>query len=174
MMRKKFIRVAAPAVMAGALALIPTAVTQAAPSTEASVAARPASDAVIDVGGTLNGLPFAGEITNLDTSVVDGVLQLAGTLTGAGLPGPLEFTAPISGLLVDDACEILTLDLGPLDLDVLGLVVELSAIELDITAVPGPGNLLGNLLCAVAGLLDNGGPLQGITALLDRLLAGLG
>jgi hypothetical protein len=175
MMRKKFIRVAAPAVMAGALALIPTTVTQAAPSTEAgSIAARPASDAVIDVGGTLNGLPFVGEITNLDTSVVDGVLQLAGTLTGAGLPGPLEFTAPITDLFVDDACTILDLDLGPLHLDVLGLVIDLDEVHLDITAVPGAGNLLGNLLCAVAGLLDNGGPLQGITALLDRLLAGLG
>jgi hypothetical protein len=57
---------------------------------------------------------------------------------------------------------------------VQGTEIDLDEVHLDITAVPGAGNLLGNLLCAVAGLLDNGGPLQGITALLDRLLAGLG
>ncbi|PSP41947.1 ABC transporter substrate-binding protein, partial [Halobacteriales archaeon QH_6_64_20] len=42
----------------------------------------------------------------------------------------------------------------PLDLDALGLVVNLSEVELNIDAVPGPGNLLGNLLCAVANLLN--------------------
>ena len=173
MIRKKFIRIAAPAVMAGALAMIPTTVTQAAPSAEgASIAARPASDAVIPVTGEGG---FVGSITNLDTSVVDGVLQLTGTLTGTGLPvGGTDFTADITDLFVNDACTILDLDLGPLHLDLLGLVIDLNEIHLDITAVPGAGNLLGNLLCAVAGLLDNGGPLQGITALLDRLLAGLG
>ena len=42
-------------------------------------------------------------------------------------------------------------------------------------AEPGPGNLLGNLLCAVAGLFDNtGGALGGISALLNRILTGLG
>ena len=45
---------------------------------------------------------------------------------------------------------------------------------LDVTAVPGAGNLLGNLLCAVAGLLDRNGPLTGIAGLLNRLLTGLG
>jgi hypothetical protein len=51
-------------------------------------------------------------------------------------------------------CPVLTLDLGPLFLDLLGLKVDLAKIELDLTAVAGEGNLLGNLLCAVAGLLD--------------------
>src|SRR5215213_8038383 len=104
MIRKNFIRVAAPAVMAGALAIIPTTVTQAAPSAQGgSIAARPVSDAVIPVTGTLTSAtgstPFVGQITNLDTSVVGGVLQLAGTLTGTGLPvGGLNFNLPISDL----------------------------------------------------------------------------
>jgi hypothetical protein len=71
-------------------------------------------------------------------------------------------------------CDILNLDLGPLDLDVLGLVVELSDIQLDITAEAGPGNLLGNLLCAVAGLLDRGGPVNGLAGLLNNILRILG
>ena len=47
--------------------------------------------------------------------------------------------------------------LGPLDLNLLGLEVHLDPVVLDIVAQPGPGNLLGNLLCAVAGLLDGAG-----------------
>jgi len=55
-------------------------------------------------------------------------------------------------------CPILHLDLGPLNLHLLGLNVHLNRVILDITATSGPGNLLGNLLCSVANLL-NGSPL---------------
>ena len=70
------------------------------------------------------------------------------------------------------ACDILHLVLGPLDLDLLGLKVHLDRIVLNIDAEPGPGNLLGNLLCAVAGLLDGGldGQLGTLTRLLNRIL----
>jgi hypothetical protein len=67
------------------------------------------------------------------------------------------------------ACDILNLVLGPLDLNILGLQINLSRVVLDIIAVPGPGQLLGNLLCAVAGLLD-GGPLAGLLGQLSDLL----
>jgi hypothetical protein len=71
------------------------------------------------------------------------------------------------------ACPVLHLELGPLDLNLLGLRVQLNQVVLDITAVPGPGNLLGNLLCAIAGLL-NGVDLSGVLGdLLQRLLAAL-
>ena len=60
------------------------------------------------------------------------------------------------------ACSILTLDLGPLDLNLLGLRVFLDEVNLLIEAIPGAGNLVGNLLCAVAGLLDPGGILGGV------------
>ena len=76
---------------------------------------------------------------------------------------------------------ILHLELGPLDLDLLGLRVHLDRVVLDLTAVPGPGNLLGNLLCAIAGLLDGvdlggvlGNLLQQLIDALIRLLQGLG
>lgn len=67
------------------------------------------------------------------------------------------------------ACDILNLVLGPLDLNLLGLEIHLQRVVLDIVAVPGAGNLLGNLLCAVAGLLD-GGPLAGLLGQLRTLL----
>jgi hypothetical protein len=80
-----------------------------------------------------------------------------------------------------DVCPILHLELGPLDLNLLGLRVQLNQVVLDITAIPGPGNLLGNLLCAIAGLLDGvdlgdvlGNLLQALIDALIRLLEGIG
>lgn len=69
-------------------------------------------------------------------------------------------------------CGILNLVLGPLDLDLLGLQVHLDRVVLNIVAQTGAGNLLGNLLCAVAGLLDGGlgGALGQLTTLLNRIL----
>jgi hypothetical protein len=54
----------------------------------------------------------------------------------------------------EQRCRILFLDIRPIFLDLLGLEVRLSRVVLDITAVRGESKLLGNLLCAVAGLLD--------------------
>jgi hypothetical protein len=65
--------------------------------------------------------------------------------------------------------------LGPLDLNLLGLEVHLDTVHLNITAVPGAGNLLGNLLCVVAGLLDPlGTDLLQFLNLLNQLLGLLG
>jgi len=69
------------------------------------------------------------------------------------------------------ACGILNLTLGPLNLNLLGLVVTLNQVHLTITAVPGAGNLLGNLLCSLVGLLNGGGSLSAISALLNSILA---
>lgn len=66
-------------------------------------------------------------------------------------------------------CDVLHLILGPLDLDLLGLQVHLDKVVLDIVAATGAGNLLGNLLCAITGLLD-GGPLAGLLGQLNDLL----
>jgi hypothetical protein len=81
----------------------------------------------------------------------------------------------LSAAAVAGACPVLNLVLGPLDLDLLGLQVHLDRVVLNIIAQSGAGNLLGNLLCAVAGLLDNAGPLSGlltqVSALLNSILA---
>jgi hypothetical protein len=86
--------------------------------------------------------------------------------------------APTSGLtaaaLPAGACQILNLVLGPLHLDLLGLVVDLNRVVLNIVAQSGAGNLLGNLLCAIAGLLDGsavGSQLGQIANLLNSILA---
>jgi hypothetical protein len=45
-------------------------------------------------------------------------------------------------------CQVLDLVLGPLHLDLLGLIVDLNQVHLQITADPN-GGLLGSLLCSV-------------------------
>jgi hypothetical protein len=72
------------------------------------------------------------------------------------------------------SCQILFLELGPLFLNLLGLELSLNQIVLDLTAQRGPGNLLGNLLCAVAGLLDGsrGGVLGNLLDRINNLLGG--
>lgn len=160
--------------LSAALGVLPAVAANAAPPAAAhSVAAKAVAPTTLDV----TGVGFVGEISDLTVRTVDGALELTGTIQGVqdGVPiAATPFTTTINSVQVSDACTILDLDLGPLDLDLLGLVVNLNEVQLDITAVPGAGNLLGNLLCAVAGLLDRGGPVTAIGMLLDRLLTGLG
>jgi len=81
-------------------------------------------------------------------------------VAAAGVPlavAAAQTALPVT--IVDTSCQILHLDLGAISLDVLGLQINLSRVILDITAQAGAGNLLGNLLCAVANLLNNPNPL---------------
>jgi hypothetical protein len=106
-------------------------------------------------------------ITNFTTS--DGQLWANGVFTGL-VNGEQQTTAASSPVAAaPGTCRILDLTLGPLHLDLLGLIVNLNQVHLTITAQRGPGNLLGNLLCAVAGLLDGGGNLNAIQNLLDQI-----
>ena len=129
-------------------------------------------DQVLDlVGDLFDAVPVIGTVSgaklNIIKFVVDnGVLSVVFSITNAAGQLLGTFTAPIKA---SGTCDILHLELGPLNLDLLGLQIDLSKIVLDITAQSGPGNLLGNLLCAVARLLD-GGPLAGLTGLLNQVL----
>lgn len=67
---------------------------------------------------------------------------------------PVDTASYPSGVAAAKTCDILDLVLGPLHLDLLGLHVDLKKVVLHITVESGPGNLLGNLLCAIAHLLD--------------------
>jgi hypothetical protein len=149
---------------------------------------RPALDpTAAPVTGTLaDGTAVAGTFDVQRFVVQNGALQAVGTFTGtvpnAATGGVTSVTKqvmlPVDLAASAGSCQILDLVLGPLDLDLLGLQVHLDTVHLNITAQSGPGNLLGNLLCAVAGLLN--GPiglnaiLTQITALLNQLLGVLG
>jgi hypothetical protein len=102
----------------------------------------------------------------------------AGVVNGLS-PATTEQLAPKAAAAATPlSCQVLDLVLGPLDLNLLGLKVHLDTVHLNITAVGGAGNLLGNLLCSVAGLLDGttglNGILNGILGLLNQLLGVLG
>ncbi len=92
------------------------------------------------------------------------------TANGAPVAGPANGAAARTAARAA-TCDVLNLVLGPLDLDVLGLQVSLNKLVLKIVAVSGAGNLLGNLLCAVVGLLDNGGLLAEVSNILNAILA---
>ena len=57
----------------------------------------------------------------------------------------MQVYSPQGALQAQDECQVLHLILGPLHLELLGLVADLNKIVLDLTAVPG--TLLGNIFC---------------------------
>ncbi|HEY7326812.1 MAG TPA: hypothetical protein VH592_04190 [Gemmataceae bacterium] len=91
-------------------------------------------------------------------SLTNGAVNPSGQLqyTAQGQIGVIPFSVPvtISATPGSNGSTVLDLDINPIHLDLLGLNVQTSAICLDITAQPGPGNLLGNLLSDVGGLLN--------------------
>jgi hypothetical protein len=106
-------------------------------------------------------LMVTGELTG---TVRDAAGNVVRTLTDAAFSAPADLVRAHHS-----KCDLLFLQLGPLDLDLLGLVLDLSQITLDLDAVSGAGNLLGNLLCGLVGLLDGVGLIGAITDLLDRI-----
>jgi hypothetical protein len=159
-------------------------------STIAPAAAQgPSPGIAIPVVSTDSEAAFNGVFTLRRFVPVDNGVAAVGILTGVATPTggaptsiyrtivvPVAVNNPTSTAVEPSAvgaaaCGILHLDLGPLFLDLLGLQIDLSEVILDITAQSGPGNLLGNLLCAVTGLLDSPG---GLARLLNQILGILG
>jgi hypothetical protein len=176
-MHPGLIRITAAAVMSTFVPAV--TLTSVFVPTTAAVAAPKAPQAVMAVVQAVTSQgTFVGTFTPTHFDVVNGVLTVTGTLAGTvttplnSTPQmliPQTITAPVANL--DPSCTVLDLTLGPLHLNLLGLVVDLNQVHLTITAVPGAGNLLGNLLCAVANLLNgSGGSLAGILASLAGLL----
>ena len=136
----------------------------------------------IAVTGTAkNGKKFNGTYT------IDRFVTRAGKVFSVGtLRGKLKnrrlkrenVRMPVSGFGAAGAanssqlvCRVLTLTLGPLDLNLLGLRIQLNQLNLRITAIPG-GGLLGDLLCGLSNLLNPAGILgNDLSAVLNALLA---
>ena len=162
-----------------ALGLVPAAAASAAPSapSAAPAAVTRGATASSTINQTIAGVgTFVGSFTPTTFTNQNGTLAVTGlvtgtltTLTGTTVPVSQTVTTTVQNATASGTCDILNLVLGPLHLDVLGLVVDLNQVVLGITAQSGAGNLLGNLLCAVAGLLDGTGT-SNLAALLNRLL----
>jgi len=125
--------------------------------------------------------PSINIIPNITSvALVNGVLTATGTATAVvhGQTVTVPFSAPVDVTASPGSpCAILNLQLGPINLNLLGLVVQTSPICLTITGFEN-GGLLGQLLCALANALNNGIPLvQYLESLppdqLNTLLAGI-
>ena len=103
------------------------------------------------------GMPIGTAIAGLDDAAEARVLN--------GLASVLDqvfdrLTSNTANLTAGATCNILNLELGPLELNLLGLLVELDdcddgPVTVDITAEPA-GGLLGQLLCGLTNLLNGG------------------
>jgi hypothetical protein len=149
---------------------------EAAPPTPAGATVDVTS--LIPAGTLVNGQAITSSILNITSFTnQNGVLNAVGTVTTTLANGQIlptqAVSLPVDLLTSTASCQILDLVLGPINLNLLGLVVTTNQIHLNITAVPGAGNLLGNLLCAVTNLLNNGGPLGGLAGLLNNILRNL-
>jgi hypothetical protein len=161
--------------------LAPLSVSASAPRTgsgaRAFIAAAQAGGVSVPVTGkTSKGGKFTGDFKIKEFRVVDNQIVAVGTLTGTiqnsagNVIGTVLRTISMLVSVGQADCDILHLELGPLDLDLLGLEVHLDRVVLDIDADP-TGGLLGQLLCAVADLLNASGPLADIASLLNQILA---
>jgi hypothetical protein len=148
------------------LAMAVCAAVVAAPATAGAQEPAGLTQVVPVTGKAANGKQFTGTYAIDRFRTASGKLVAVGTLRGhlgqrrvakrgVTMPAALTKVAATAQLPpIPGACEILDLVLGPIRLDLLGLVVRTNRINVRIDAVPGPGNLLGNLLCAITGLLD--------------------
>jgi hypothetical protein len=101
-------------------------------------------------GGILGRLFCSLANTRVRASQAEAVATLNKRLRSGGELRPLNVTVPVRAVAAQQAtCPVLDLVLGPLDLNLLGLVVQLNRVHLTITAIPG-GGVLGNLFCGLA------------------------
>jgi hypothetical protein len=123
------------------------------------------------VTGVLNGTATYVDGTTAPVTITNQVVTTTATLRKgtevSSTSTPYQFASSIYHFTA--SCGILLLDLGPLHLDLLGLVVDLNEVILSITGQTGAGNLLGNLLCALTGILDIPGAIAGIINLISSI-----
>lgn len=134
-------------------------------------------------GTTSNGGTFQGRLNVTSFANQNGNLVANGTLNGTVRNSAGKVIAKVTNQAVTTpttisqaTCTILNLVIGPIHLDLLGLVIDTNQITINITANPA-GGLLGQLLCDIANLLSNGGLLGNLNAIvadLNQIIALLG
>ncbi|HEX6700140.1 MAG TPA: hypothetical protein VF101_05360 [Gaiellaceae bacterium] len=170
------LRLCLPVLVAVVAAFTLTVAPAASPATTASP--DPSTSGLVqNLTGTVGNLQYDLTATITRFANQGGQLVAIGTVTGTvtnTLTGAITnvnqaFSVPVTLLQANGSCTILDLTLGPLHLDLLGLVIDLNQLHLTITGQTGPGNLLGNLLCGLANAL-NGNQAGGLARLLNQLL----
>lgn len=184
-MHQKLTAIATTALLASSFVFAPLSAVMAKPISELpstmTLAAKPDGELLKEMpfSETLpDGTTVEGTVSVTEMAYENGQLLVSGVLEGEYQDGRIinKFTQVFTDVPAElnksstkaSSCDILFLDLGPIFLDLLGLQIDLSEIVLDVNAVPGSGNLLGNLLCSLTGLLD-GGPLSAIQNLINQI-----
>jgi len=132
---------------------------------------------LLDQGQTfdqIRGSLTANQVNTLSTGLsglLNGALAAASSPTNAATGGA-SVTSP-------GTTPVLNLSLGPVDLTLLGLNVHLDncadgPVTVSITAQPGPGKLLGNLISGLSHLLDTNAASSALLNQINRIAGELG
>jgi hypothetical protein len=102
-------------------------------------------------GGVLGSLFCSLAHAKVKAARVAALSRLNTAIRRTGAVRPLRFTVGVHATTsqVGPMCSVLDLILGPLHLDLLGLVVDLNQVHLTVTADP-TGGVLGSLFCGLA------------------------
>ena len=135
---------------------------------------------VLSRGGLALGSTVAGEVTWPVAVRAGGHVLASGAVRTPGAPMPVAWSPEARsefGLLriQAEACQVVDLALGPVNVDVLGVQIALSPITFNLSGVTGTP--LGDLVCAVSDLVGNVAGLvnllNSVLGLLTGLLGGL-
>jgi hypothetical protein len=140
---------------------------------QTTVVANPLENIQVDV--LVDGIASTATMTITGFANQGKTLLAVASLSVTTITGIITETVLIPAT-VTGTCSILDLHLGAISLDLLGLQVDLAAVDLDIVAESGPGKLLGNLLCAVTNLLNSnaaGNAITRLVGLLNEVVAAL-
>jgi len=128
--------------------------------------------------GLNNGIPLVEDLGNLPPEQLNTLLAGITNILNGTLSNLYNATlTSIQQVGIHHTCAILHLELGPLNLTLLGMNIVLDncangPVTVDITAITGHGNLLGNLLCELLGrnLINLDATLQAILNQIIGLL----
>jgi hypothetical protein len=168
----------APSTAPASSKMTPTAPAMARPATPAPSTAVTGTVTNALGTGTFTGTATLTRVATSGTNLV-GDLLITGTALVNGVATPVSQLVTGVTLAAAGTCPILSLAIGAIHLDLLGLVIDLAPVNLDIVAQSGPGQLLGNLLCAVVNLLNGptggavGNALANLLNTINGLLGGL-
>jgi hypothetical protein len=101
-------------------------------------------------GGVLGQLFCSLARAKVRTSQARAAARVNQELRKTGRLRPIAFSVPVTAVAAQaPTCQVLDLVLGPLHVNLLGLLVDLNRVHLNVTANPA-GGVLGRLFCGLA------------------------
>jgi hypothetical protein len=117
-------------------------------------------------------LSFTSTLEVTEFAVENEKLVSIGLFTVTDFEGNTEttpVTLPVEGMNADASCSVLTVTLGPLDLQVLGMLVNAETVQFVTVANPDKG-FSGVLLCGIVDAFNNA-DMNLVAMMLNEVLA---